>query len=312
MPTSWPDTVDEILAGDQAVMLASVTPASGVVLGPVTNFAAHDRDAGTVTVNSSVGAWKKLERIRHNPRVALAFHTRAHGFTDRPEYVLVQGTASISAPVTDYPATIAEQWERFNGPRGGALWRRWLRVYYTRVSVDITVERVTVWPDLAASGSSQVYGMSPPAELPPSQRPPGHGTGPRVECDRVARRAANLPNVLLGWVDAGGFPLVVPVDVDGDDDSGVLLRTPQPLLPPGGRRAGLTAHAFTRHVLGQHQSVHTGWLETDTTGSQAVYAPHTTFGYRMPPSTLLYRLTVGLATRRGLRAARKAGVPADT
>lgn len=84
-----------------------MTPAGGVVLGPVTNFATHDRDAGTVTVNSSIGAWKKLERIRHNPRVALAFHTREHGFTDRPEYVLVQGTASLSEPIADYPATYA-------------------------------------------------------------------------------------------------------------------------------------------------------------------------------------------------------------
>lgn len=309
MPISWPDIVEEILAGDQAVMLASVTPASGVVLGPVTNFAMRDRNAGTVTVNSSIGAWKKLERIRHNPRVALAFHTREHGFTDRSEYVLVQGNASISPPIADYPATIGEQWELFDGPRGGTLWRRWLRVYYTRVSIDIAVQRVTVWPDLAASGSPQAHGTSSPVEQPPSQRPPARGTGPRVDCDRVARSAANLPNVLLGWVDADGFPLVVPVDVDGDDDSGILLRRPQRLLPPGGRRAGLTAHAFTRHVLGQHQRVHTGWLETDVTARQAVYAPHTRFGYRMPPSTLLYRLTVGLATRRGLRAARKAGVP---
>lgn len=305
---SWPDTVEEILAGDQAVMLASVTPAGGVVLGPVTNFATHDRDAGTVTVNSSIGAWKKLERIRHNPRVALAFHTREHGSTDRPEYVLVQGTASLSQPIADYPATIGENWERFDGPRGGALWRRWLRVYYTRVSIDVAVQRVTVWPDLAASGTPQVYGEQPPAGMPSSQRPPARGTGPRVDCDRATRAAAGLPNVLLGWVDTDGFPLAVPVELDGKGGNGIVLRTTRPLLPPGGRRAGLTAHAFTRYVTGQHQRVHTGWLEAEDAVRHATYAPHTRFGYRLPPSTLLYRLVVGLAARRGLRTARKTGV----
>src|SRR4051794_578271 len=130
----WPGVVDEILAGDQAVMLASVTPAKGVVLAPVTNFATRDRRAGTVTVNSSVGAGRKLERIARDPHVALAFHTRAHAETDRPEYVLVQGTATISEPIDGYPDTIGEQWDRRGDPRPQSrLWKRWLRVYHRRV-----------------------------------------------------------------------------------------------------------------------------------------------------------------------------------
>src|SRR3954454_24846657 len=90
----WPDAVDEILGGDQVVMLASVTPARGVGLTPVTNFAIRDRAAGTITVNTSVGAWRKLERIQREPRVAVVFHTRAHARTRRPEYVLLQGKAT--------------------------------------------------------------------------------------------------------------------------------------------------------------------------------------------------------------------------
>ena len=89
----WPGTVDSVLGGDQVLALAYCTPASGVVIAPVTNFGLRDPATGTVIVNSSVGAWKKLDRIRRNPRVALAFHTRRHGFSDRPEYVLLQGTA---------------------------------------------------------------------------------------------------------------------------------------------------------------------------------------------------------------------------
>jgi hypothetical protein len=46
---AWPESVDEVLGGDQAIMLATVTPAKGVVLMPVTNFAVRDRAKGTIT-----------------------------------------------------------------------------------------------------------------------------------------------------------------------------------------------------------------------------------------------------------------------
>ena len=80
----WPDAVDEILGGDQALVFAYATPARGVVLTPVTNFALRDRDAGTLSaVNSSVGAWKKLERLQRNPRVAVGARARARAPTRR-------------------------------------------------------------------------------------------------------------------------------------------------------------------------------------------------------------------------------------
>ena len=98
----WPDNVDEILGSDQVVALAYTTPANGVILTPLTNFGLRDREAGTLSpVNSSVAAWRKLDRIRKSPKVALAYHTRTHGFSDRREYVLVQGTASLGEPVED-------------------------------------------------------------------------------------------------------------------------------------------------------------------------------------------------------------------
>lgn len=309
MATRWPDSVDEILGGDQAVMLAYGTPANGVVLAPVTNFAVRDRGAGTVTVNSSVGAWKKLERIRRNPRVTLAYHTRRHGFSDRPEYVLVQGEAKLSAPIENYPASIGENWERFDGPRGsGPLWDRWLQVYYLRVGIEIAVERLIVWPDLSCHGSPEVYGAALSAEPPEPQRPPARGTGPRIDHARAASGAARLPDVLLGWVGADGFPVVVPVEVAGAQEHGIILEPAAGLVPPGGRRAGLTAHAFTRHVLGQDQRVHTGWLEAEPGRRRVVYAPHTKAGHRLPPSKMVYRLAVGFATRQRYRAARRAGV----
>ena len=38
MAVEWSDSVDEILDGEHAVMLAYATPAGGVVLAPVSNF----------------------------------------------------------------------------------------------------------------------------------------------------------------------------------------------------------------------------------------------------------------------------------
>src|SRR3954471_12510700 len=104
MSDHWSDDAEAILASDHVVALAYATPAKGVVLLPVTNFAVRDRAAGTLTaVNTSVGVWRKRERIRRDPHVALAYHTRRHADTDRPEYVLAQGWATLSEPVEDYP-----------------------------------------------------------------------------------------------------------------------------------------------------------------------------------------------------------------
>ncbi len=304
----WPDPVDEIVAGDHVVALAYVTPARGVVIVPLSNFGLRDRAAGTISVNSSVGAWKKLERIRRNPQVALAFHTREHGFTNRPEFVLVQGRATVSEPIPDYPSTVLEHWERFEDwGEFGQLWKRWLRVYALRVEIEVAVERLLVWPDLACRGTPRLLGEPLVADAPKPQRPPARGREPRVDHRRAARRARRLPHLLLGWVGADGFPFVVPVDVQTTTRAGILLGPPPATVPAAGRRAGLTAHSFSLHVVGQHQRVHTGWMEADL-GAAIVYAPHTTATYRFPASPIVFRLVAGAATRWRLRQARRAGV----
>jgi Pyridoxamine 5'-phosphate oxidase len=309
MSSNWPQAVDEVLGGDQVVVLASVTPARGVVLTPLTNFGLRDREAGTLTaVNTSIGVWKKLERMRRNPQVALAYHTREHGFSGRPEYVLVQGRASLLPPVPDYPASLGAAWDRFGGSVGGPLWDRWLRVWSTRVPIELAVERVVVWPDLACSRPPVVHGSPLPAEPPEPQSAPARGTGPRIDHRRAARRVRRLPNLLLGWTGADGFPLALPVEATGTESGGIVLECPAGMIPPGGRRAGLTAHWFARYTFGQRQRVHTGWLEAAPSGLRALYAPHTQTGYRLPTSKLLFRLVAGFEARRRLRGARRAGV----
>jgi Pyridoxamine 5'-phosphate oxidase len=305
----WSDEVDEILGADQVVALASVTPAKGVVLTPLTNFGLRDREAGTLTaVNSSVGVWKKLERIRRNPKLALAYHTRQHGFSGRPEYVLVQGDAKLLPPVADYPAVLGEAWDRFGGKVGGGrLWDRWLRVWAERVAVEIAVERVIAWRDLACRGEAEVHGAALPPNPPAPQRPPRRGTAPRLDHRRAARRAHRLPYVLLGWVGADGYPVAVPVEVAGYEERGIVLEAPESLVPAGGRRAGLTAHWFARYTFGQRQRVHTGWIQPDRPDSRVLYAPHTQTGYRLPTSRFLFRVVAGFEARRRLRQRRRSG-----
>ncbi|MFI5540629.1 pyridoxamine 5'-phosphate oxidase family protein [Nocardia sp. NPDC051900] len=310
---SWTDEVETVLSGDLVVMFASVTPAGGVVMTPLTNFALQDRADGTVTLLSSLAAWRKLARIRRNPRVALAFHTRRHGYAHEPHYVLMQGTASFSTNVDRaWLESIEANWERFMGPRDRGLWGWWMKAYqWERIGIRVAVERVSTWSDLSCRTERVVHGVPTPVGLLASQKPPGKGTSPRVDIAQVVRRVSKLPDALLGWVDGDGFPMVVPVGGVRQTEHGIALDIPQGLVPGGGRRAGLTAHWFSKAALGQEQRLYTGWLEAEAGADEVSYAPHTQAGYRLPPSKLLYRVVIGGITRYGLRQARRSGFVSD-
>ena len=147
---SWSDEAEGIIDGDLTAGLAYVTPAGGVVVTAVAPIGLHDRAAGTVGFTTSLGFGKKLERIKRNPKVALAYHAREHGFADSDLYVLVQGIARPTTnPDRDYlENVIAKKAERFMGPpKRGVFWDRWLEAYYAdRVPVTVDVERVLTWP----------------------------------------------------------------------------------------------------------------------------------------------------------------------
>jgi hypothetical protein len=103
----WSDVDDEVIGGDLRAALASVTPAAGAVATAVAPIGLRDREAGTVGFTTSLGFGRKLDRIKENPRVALAYHAREHGFATEPRFVLVQGTATYEAdPI---PSVLAEQ-----------------------------------------------------------------------------------------------------------------------------------------------------------------------------------------------------------
>ena len=60
---TWPDDVDQILAGDLTTALAYVTPAGGAVVTAVAPIGLRDREAGTVTFTTSLGS----EEARADP-----------------------------------------------------------------------------------------------------------------------------------------------------------------------------------------------------------------------------------------------------
>jgi hypothetical protein len=306
MPVGWSDEVDEILASDVTVALAYLTPAHGVMLSPMAPLGMRDRDRGTVTLTSSLGLWKKLARIRRNPGVAVAYHARDHGDTNRPGFVLVQGRATVQdKPDRAWLESITPRWDHFLVPRKGGLVGRALDVYYwQRVAITVEIERVVAYPDNEANGEAVVTGSPRPGPAPP-QTEPKKGTGPRLEPGKVGGDVERLPHTLLGWNGADGLPEVVPVSSASSSGEGLRLVVPTGSVPPGGRRAGLTAHRFWPRMVGQLQRIHTGWLTAN--GDDVLYAPHTRAGYRMPPSSLAYHLgCASLALR--MRGARKAGL----
>lgn len=296
----WSDAEDEVIGGDLTAALAYVTPAGGAVVTPVAPIGLRDRDAGVVTFTTSLGFGRKLERIDTNPRVALAYHAREHGFADSTAYVLVQGTATYDAePDAEVLAErVRPASARFMGaPREGPFWDRWLRAYYAdRVLVNVAVERVSSWPSLDVDGEPTVTGAAPPAEPPPPQSAPANGPGPRVTVERAQRRLAALDHTLLAYVDSDGLPVIVPVRVGAARDAGIELSG---RLPAGGRRAGVLGHAYGPQLVGLRTRQHTGWLQ------DGVYAPHTENGFRAPTNKTLLLLANGLLARRGLAQAQR-------
>jgi len=309
---SWPDGVDEILGGDLTAALGYVTPARGAVVMAVAPIGLRDRERGIVGFTTSLGFAKKLDRLAREPRVALAYHAREHGFSSRPEYVLVQGRAEpIERPDAAQREEVRVSAERYLGAgRSGIFWDRWLREYYmVRIPVHVHVERITVWPDLRCAGRPEVLGAERPEAPPPSQPPPKGGTAPRIDMNRTQRRLRRTPHLLVGHVEADGFPTVAPVELSSAGAEGLELSASAGLLPEGARRAGLLGHAYRPKLIGLTARQHTGWLET--TDGRTRYAPHTATGFVAPPNKTLLLFFNGLQAKQGVRKARRLNVSAS-
>jgi hypothetical protein len=291
---TWDDEAHEVIVSDITAALAYVTPAGGAVVTAVAPCGLADRERGSVGFTTSLGFGKKLERIILDPRIALAYHSREHGYSTSPRFVLVQGDASVDLqPSQERLDEFSPQAERFVGEiRRGPLWDRLLRQYYAeRVFVDVAVTHV-------GDGSS-----GPVA----AQATPKNGTGPRVDVGRAAGKMARLPHRVIAYRGGDGYPVVAPVELAGHDSRGIHLVDERRLLPAGGRRAGLLAHAYRPQLVGLSTRVFTGWLDVSDDGS-ACYAPHTEKGFTAPPRKNLLLVSNGLLAKYGLWQARRHGV----
>jgi hypothetical protein len=310
MPVSWSEEIDAVLGGDLTAALTYLTPAGGAVATCVAPVGLRDRQAGWVGFTTSLGFGKKLDRIERDPHVALAFHAREHGTSHSQRYVLVQGRAEIVPDPDEALLTLVwDQAVEVLGPakRGRLFWDRWLREYYAvRVPVLVHLDRIMAWPDLRCAGRPEVLGTPAPLEPPAPQAPPKGGTGPRLNSARSARRCRVKRHQLLAYRGADGYPVTIPIEIQGAGPDGMRLTAVPGLLPAGGRRAGLLAHSYRPELIGLTTRYHTGWLEADPEGT-ATYAPHTAAGFVGPPNKTLLLLGNGLVAKLGVRSARKAG-----
>ena len=309
MAVSWDDRIDEVMNGDAAAGVAYLTPAKGVVITPMSPLGLRDRERGTLTVTTSLGLWKKVVRLRADPAIAVAFHAREHGHSSSTDFILVQGRATVpDRPDRQWLESITPQWERFLGPRETGWRAKVMEVYYwERIAIEIEIERILRWDNLACFGEPQVFGEPLPVDPPEPQKEPGKGSGPRLDAGKAAEYTQRLPHTLLGWSGSDGLPMLVAARPTGAGPAGVELEVEADNVPPGGRRAGLTAHAFSARMVGQEQRIYTGWMTSDG-GRHATYAPHTLTGNKVPASQLAFDLGAGIVTRIGFRKARKTGV----
>ncbi|SNX88416.1 hypothetical protein SAMN06272735_8864 [Streptomyces sp. TLI_55] len=306
----WSDAAQDVMAGDLVTALAYSTPAGGCVVIPVSPTGLVDRDAGAIGVTTSLAFNGKLFNLLRDSRVAMAYHTREHGFAKAADFVLVQGVAEVPLePSPEILQSLTPRVERFLGPiPSGRFWNWILGDYFNnRIVIDIAVRRVVSWPDEHGTGHRTVSGITWP-DTPATQSEPTKGTGPRVDTGRLHSRMDRLAHQLLGYRGADGYPVVVPVHVAGHSERGLLLQAAPGLIPEGARRAGLTAHSFGPQAVGLANRICTGWLEVS--GDAIVYAPHTSSGFSAPPIKSVQTFFNGVFAKQGWRKARREGTMA--
>ena len=207
--------MDAILAGDLTGALAYRTPAGGVVVQAVAPIGLRDRERRDGRLHDVAGFSKKLDRIGRDPRVAMAYHAREHGFAGGPAYVLVQGARRVVAAPTEADSSRSARTPRPTSappPRAGSGTAGCAST--TACACPSGSRSSGSWPGptCGAPGEPAVLGAPVPGPAP-DQAPPRNGTGPRVDVARVGRGWRRTRHTLLGWAGADGLPVVAPVIV---------------------------------------------------------------------------------------------------
>jgi len=206
----WSDQDDAVLAGDLTAALAYVTPAGGAVVTPVAPVGLRDREAATVSFTTSLGFGRKLDRIKQNPRVALAYHAREHGFASDPRFVLVQGTASYDANPDRLVLEdqVGPASERFMGPpRRGPFWDRWLSCLLRRPRGGDRLGRARAvlarpamqWRARAQRDAARVQRARVATRRPRTVPRPGLTPGPPRDVSRGSRTCCSATSASTGF-----------------------------------------------------------------------------------------------------------------
>jgi hypothetical protein len=257
-PAGWPEAVVPIFQRAVTVEYLSLTRAGAPIMVPVAPYL--EQDARTLDVSTGLTYPTKAERARRNPKVCLLFADHVGtGLTDAP-VVLVQGLATVrdadlQANTDRYlRLALAKAPEMLRGtPR--FLLRR-LDFYFARIWIQVTPIRLCWWPSTALDQAPGQWvappgTTAPPSDPPPPGKPPAPWLEEPADWHAAARSAvARLDHRDLGWVDADGFPLAVPVAGVEQVEQGFRLRLGRhlPAAPQG--PACLTFHShpatFTR------------------------------------------------------------------
>ena len=249
----WSEREDAIIGGDLTAALAYVTPAGGAVVTPVAPIGLRDRAAGTVGFTTSLGFGRKLDRIKQNPRVALAYHAREHGFANGARLRARAGhrRAMTPAPISGRSKSVVRPAsERFMGePRDrpvlGSLAERLLR--RPRARHRAASSAWSPGPTSPCAGRAERgrqrrrRGEQPPSQQPPAQRRRTARRRRRASASACAR----LPHVLAGFARRRRpARWSCPCAVGAASAAGIALRGPA----AAGRapRRAARAHASSR------------------------------------------------------------------
>ncbi|GAB7037156.1 MULTISPECIES: pyridoxamine 5'-phosphate oxidase family protein [Catenuloplanes] len=211
------------------------------------------RPDGTFLITTSLGFPQKALNVRRDERVALLFSDPTGSGLERPDQVLVRGTATCPDDVVVDPAGLEPYWrllyERQPSSRAYLSWpaTRLMDWYHMRLLITVTPETTTRRPTFVAG-------------------PRPHGDDAPLGADRV--RA--FPSAVLGAVDAGGAPVLLRT-VPLPDGDGYTLHVPAgTAIVPG--PAGLLVHGHDEKLSASRNMLLRGTL----TGSGDTWRLHPT------------------------------------
>lgn len=270
----WPPEVLDVFERSITVEFATLTGTGRPIAAPTTPYLGRTGD--TIDVSTGLTYPAKAERARRNPRVALLFADPiGPGMAEAP-VVLVQGLATVrdadlQANTDRYVSSSMDKLP--DTAKGKPRWAlRHLAWYYARIWIEVTPLHIRWWPgrDLSVPMSqwNAVEGTAAPLSDPP---PPGGAPkpwmAPATNWRRLAGDAlARLPLADLTVVDAGGFPLCLPLSNAELAGDGIAVH-----LGPGAPEvvdgpACITIHGHDEHFSGQENHTLVGTLVCRTHG----------------------------------------------